>query len=108
MHWIGREAVTKQRVGWIGTGVMGAPMAGHLLAAGYPVSVFNRTRSRPEGLIAGGAGWRGSPGELAADSDAVFLMLGYPADVSETVLGDAGVLAALAPGSLLIDMTTSE
>jgi 3-hydroxyisobutyrate dehydrogenase len=100
--------VTKLRIGWIGTGVMGAPMAGHLLAAGYPVSVFNRTRNRAEGLIADGAGWRDSPAALASDCDAVFMMLGYPADVSETVLGDGGVLEALAPGSLLIDMTTSE
>jgi 3-hydroxyisobutyrate dehydrogenase len=100
--------VTRPRIGWIGTGVMGAPMAGHLLGAGYPVSVFNRTRSRAEELIAAGATWRDSPAELAADCDAVFLMLGYPADVSETVLGEGAVLEALASGSLLIDMTTSE
>jgi 3-hydroxyisobutyrate dehydrogenase len=100
--------VTRLRIGWIGTGVMGAPMAGHLLAAGYRVSVFNRTRGRADDLVEDGAGWRDTPAELAADSDAVFLMLGYPADVSETVLGDGGVLGDLAPGSLLIDMTTSE
>jgi 3-hydroxyisobutyrate dehydrogenase len=100
--------VTRLRIGWIGTGVMGAPMAGHLLAAGYQVSVFNRTRGRADDLVEDGAGWRDTPAELAADSDAVFLMLGYPADVSETVLGDGGVLGDLAPGSLLIDMTTSE
>ena len=90
--------MTRPRIGWIGTGVMGAPMAGHLLGAGYPVSVFNRTRSRAEELIAAGATWRDSPAELAADCDAVFLMLGYPADVSETVLGEGAVLEALASG----------
>lgn len=100
--------MTKPRIGWIGTGVMGAPMAGHLLIAGYPLNVFNRTPSRADGLIADGAGWCDSPAALAADRDAVFLMLGYPGDVSETVLGAGGVLEALAPGSLLIDMTSSE
>jgi 3-hydroxyisobutyrate dehydrogenase len=99
---------TVRQIGWIGTGVMGAPMAGHLLAAGYEVDVFNRTRERAADLIDAGARWRDSPRELAAEAEAVFLMLGYPGDVRDTVFGDGGLLRAMKPGSLLIDMTTSE
>jgi 3-hydroxyisobutyrate dehydrogenase len=95
-------------IGWIGTGVMGAPMAGHLLQAGYPLTVFNRTRGRAEELLSAGAAWADGPAEVAATSDSVFTMLGYPADVRETLLGDGGVLDAARPGSLIIDMTTSE
>jgi 3-hydroxyisobutyrate dehydrogenase len=96
------------RIGWIGTGVMGAPMAGHLIDAGHQLDVFNRTRERASGVIGKGARWRDSPSEVAGGADAVFLMLGYPSDVRETVLGDGGVLEAMNPGTLLIDMTTSE
>lgn len=99
---------SQEKIGWIGTGVMGAPMAMHLLEAGYPVTVFNRTRERAAQLEAKGAPWGGSPAEMAAEADVVCLMLGYPTDVRETVLGSGGVLEAMRPGSLLIDMTTSE
>ena len=94
-------------VGWIGTGVMGAPMAGHLLEAGHQLQVFNRTRARAEGLLEKGARWCESPGEVGAGAEVVFLMLGYPDDVRETVLGDGALLEAMRPGTLLIDMTTS-
>src|ERR1700733_2608590 len=96
------------RIGWIGTGVMGAPMAGHLLDQGYQLSVFNRTRERAAGLVEAGAEWRDSPGDVAADADAVFTMLGYPADVRDVVLGDGEGLKRMRSGSTLIDMTTSE
>ncbi|HZU40392.1 MAG TPA: NAD(P)-dependent oxidoreductase [Solirubrobacteraceae bacterium] len=99
---------TRPSVGWIGTGVMGAPMAGHLLADGYELSVFNRTRARADGLVEQGARWCESPAALAAQSDVVFTMLGTPVDVRETVLEDGGVLGAMRAGSLLVDMTTSE
>ncbi len=95
------------RVGWIGTGVMGAPMAGHLLDAGHEVSVFNRTRERARGLVERGATWHDAPAQLAGEAEAIFLMLGYPGDVRDTVLGPGGVLDAMRPGSLLVDMTTS-
>lgn len=95
-------------VGWIGTGVMGEPMCAHLLAADYPVTVFNRTRSRAEELLRRGAAWAGSPAEVAAASEVVFTMVGTPADVREVVLGSAGVLSRAKPGSLVVDMTTSE
>ena len=100
--------MTDVRIGWIGTGVMGSSMCGHLLAKGYPVTVFNRTRARAEAVVARGARWAGSPAEVAAASDVVFTMVGTPVDVREVVLGDRGVLAGAAPGAVLIDMTTSE
>jgi 3-hydroxyisobutyrate dehydrogenase len=94
------------RIGWIGTGVMGAPMAGHLLAAGHELRAFNRTRSRADGVIEAGATWCDSPAAVADGAEAVISMVGYPADVRATVLEAA--LPAMASGALLIDMTTSE
>ncbi|MEA2170162.1 MAG: 3-hydroxyisobutyrate dehydrogenase [Solirubrobacteraceae bacterium] len=85
---------------------MGAPMAGHLLAAGHDVAVFNRTRSRADGLVADGARWCETPAAVADGAEAVVAMVGYPADVRATVL--EGALPAMADGTLLIDMTTSE
>jgi 3-hydroxyisobutyrate dehydrogenase len=96
------------RVGWIGTGVMGAAMCGHLLAHGYDVGVFNRSRARADGLVERGARWCQSPAAAAAGADFVVTMVGFPADVRDVILGEAGALAAAAPGTLLIDMTTSE
>jgi 3-hydroxyisobutyrate dehydrogenase len=96
------------RIGWIGTGVMGSSMAGHLVEAGHEVAVFNRTRSRADDVVAKGAEWRDSAAAVAEGAEAVFTIVGYPADVRETILGEAGVLAAMEPGSLLVDMTTSE
>jgi 3-hydroxyisobutyrate dehydrogenase len=95
-------------IGWIGTGVMGGPMAGHLIDAGHELHVFNRTRERAEGLLEQGANWCASPADVGAATEVVFLMLGYPSDVRETVLGDGALLEAMSPDSLLIDMTTSE
>jgi 3-hydroxyisobutyrate dehydrogenase len=96
------------RIGWIGTGVMGSSMCGHLLEAGHEVTVFNRTRARAEPLLEQGAAWAGSPAEVAAATEIVFTMVGFPADVREVVLGENGALSAAAPGSALVDMSTSE
>jgi 3-hydroxyisobutyrate dehydrogenase len=98
---------SSERVGWIGTGVMGASMCGHLLAAGHPVTVTTRTRAKAEPLLEAGASWADSPAAVAAGSDAVFVMVGYPDEVEGVVLGPEGALATLAPGGLLVDMTTS-
>lgn len=95
-------------IGWIGTGVMGAPMAGHLIDAGHELRVFNRTRARAEGLLEKGARWCDSPAEVGAAADIVCLMLGYPDDVRDTVLGEGGLLESMRAGSLLIDLTTSQ
>ena len=96
------------RVGWVGTGVMGGPMCGHRLAAGYEVTVGNRTRGRAEGLEGAGARWVGSAGEVAAASDVVFTMLGFPHDVRSVVLGPDGVLGRARAGTVLVDMTPSD
>jgi 3-hydroxyisobutyrate dehydrogenase len=95
-------------IGWIGTGVMGGPMAGHLLDRGHNVSVFNRTRRRAESLLEAGAQWRDTPALVAADVDVLVTMLGTPTDVRDTILGEGRVLESMREGSLLIDMTTSE
>ena len=96
------------RIGWIGTGVMGASMAGHLLDAGYALTVNNRTQSRADDLVSRGAVWADTPREAATDADIVFTIVGYPADVREVVLGDTGVLAGAKAGAVIVDMTTSE
>jgi 3-hydroxyisobutyrate dehydrogenase len=96
------------RVGWIGTGVMGASMCGHLIEAGYPVTVSTRTKPKAKSLVDAGAAWADGPAEVARQSDIVFTMVGYPDDVREVVLGPDGALAAAAPGAVLVDMTTSE
>lgn len=98
----------RESIGWIGSGVMGSSMCGHLLEAGYPVTVFSRTRSRAEALLERGAAWADTPAELAARSDVVFTMVGFPSDVREVILGENGTLVNAREGSILVDMTTSE
>jgi 3-hydroxyisobutyrate dehydrogenase len=95
------------RIGWIGTGVMGRSMCGHILAAGYPVTIFNRTVSKGELLLERGARWAGSPREVAAASDVVFSIVGYPDDVRAVILGKDGALAGARAGNVIVDMTTS-
>jgi 3-hydroxyisobutyrate dehydrogenase len=95
------------RIGWIGTGVMGSSMCGHILDAGYPVTVFTRTRSKAESLIARGARWADTPRDVAADSDIVFSIVGYPRDVREVLIGDRGALRDCRPGCVIVDMATS-
>lgn len=96
------------RLGWIGTGVMGASMAGHLLDAGYAVTLFNRTKTKANALLERGATWADSPKEVAEQSDVVFSIVGYPEDVREVVLGETGAIAGAKAGSVLVDMTTSQ
>ena len=98
----------RTRLGWIGTGVMGQSMAGHLLDAGFGLTVFTRTRSKAESLLCRGATWADTPAALARASDVVFTMVGSPADVRGVVLGEAGVLASIPPGGILVDHTTSD
>ena len=97
----------KPRLGWIGTGVMGHSMAGHLLAAGYPLTVYSRTKAKAEGLLACGARWAETPREVARNADIVFSIVGYPRDVEEVMLGEQGALSGLSEGGILCDMTTS-
>ncbi|MEX0714467.1 MAG: NAD(P)-dependent oxidoreductase [Pirellulales bacterium] len=98
----------KTRRGWIGTGVMGSSMCGHLIDEGFSVTVHNRTRSRAEGLMAKGGNWADTPKAVAEASDVVFTIVGMPGDVRAVVLGEQGTLAGSKPGNILVDMTTSE
>jgi 3-hydroxyisobutyrate dehydrogenase len=102
------ENSNKPRIGWIGTGVMGAVMARHLLDAGYAVSVYNRSPDKIQSLVDAGAHPKSSPASVAAESDIVFTIVGFPTDVREVILGNQGVLTTLSPGGIVVDMTTSE
>jgi 3-hydroxyisobutyrate dehydrogenase len=99
---------TLPRIGFMGLGIMGAPMAGHLRAAGHALTVANRSRGpRVQALLEAGAEWAETPAALAAASDVVITILGFPQDVEQVWLGADGLLAGARPGTLLIDMTTS-
>ena len=98
----------KTRLGWIGTGVMGVSMCGHLLARGFTATVYNRTRSKAQPLLDKGAQWADSPRTVAEQSEVVFSIVGYPADVREVILGEQGALAGSKAGTVLVDMTTSD
>lgn len=96
------------RIGWIGTGIMGGPMCGHVLAGGYRTSIYNRTKSKAEDLINKGGVWCTSPDEVAKNSDIIFTILGYPVDVREVYFGKEGLFTSLNTGTVLVDMTTTE
>ncbi|MDD5676518.1 MAG: NAD(P)-dependent oxidoreductase [Kiritimatiellae bacterium] len=95
------------QIAWIGTGVMGSAMAGHLLTAGHELALFSRTKSKADGLLRRGARWAVSPRAAAADAEIVCVMAGYPEDVEAVVLGPEGALQAMHSGALLVDFTTS-
>lgn len=94
-------------IGFIGTGVMGKSMASHLLKAGYPVYVYTRTKEKAAELLENGASWASSPKEIAQTANVVFTIVGYPSDVEEVYLGEAGLIPNGKEGSYFIDMTTS-
>ena len=94
-------------VAFIGTGVMGRSMAGHLQKAGHTLHVYNRTKEKAQALIDAGAKWHASAGSAAAEADFVITIVGFPADVEQTYLAPDGVVARAKPGAVLIDMTTS-
>ena len=96
------------KVGWIGTGVMGTSMCGHLMAAGYEATVFNRSLAKLAPLVDRGAKAAQSPREVAENSDVIFTIVGFPGDVRDVILGPGGVLEGAKPGSVVVDMTTSE
>lgn len=104
-------------IGWIGTGVMGLSMAGHLMSAGYRLTIYNRSVEKAKLLLDRGAMLANSPEEVASRSDVVFTMVGYPSDVRQVILGDdrhAGIIKALRPvhdlrpSAIVVDMTTSQ
>ncbi|EAG9220454.1 oxidoreductase [Listeria monocytogenes] len=96
-----------EKIGFVGTGVMGSSMAAHLLEAGYEVSVYTRTKTKAKDLIDKGAIWTDTPGELASKVDILISIVGYPKDMEELYLGENGFLENLAVGTVAIDMTTS-
>lgn len=98
----------KTRIGWIGTGVMGASMCGHLMSAGFSATVYNRSKSKAQPLVERGARWAETPRAVAEASDVVFSIVGFPADVRSVILGVDGALSGSRAGSILVDMTTSE
>ena len=100
------SSLSKPRVGFIGLGIMGQSMASHLLAAGHPMAIYNRSPEKTEALVARGAKAVNTPAQVANQSDIVITMVGYPSDVEEIWLGSEGLIAQ-AKNALLIDMTTS-
>ncbi len=97
----------KTKVGWIGTGIMGSAMAGHLVKAGYRMRVHNRTRAKAQPLLDAGAEWAEEPSACAEDADVVFTIVGFPADVEQVHLGAGGVIQSVRDGAIIVDMTTS-
>lgn len=96
------------RIGWIGTGVMGASMCGHLIDAGFSATVYTRSKEKAQGLLDKGATWADTPKEVAENSDVIFSIVGFPSDVRAVMLGEDGALAGASSDSVLVDMTTSE
>lgn len=94
-------------IGFIGTGVMGKSMAGHLMDAGYPLIVYTRTKEKAAELLSKGAEWAETPKEAAKKANVIFTMVGYPHDVEEIYFGEEGMIENGNEGSYFIDMTTS-
>jgi 3-hydroxyisobutyrate dehydrogenase len=94
-------------IAFIGLGIMGAPMAGHLLAAGHRLHIQSRTQGKAMDLIEAGAIWHDDAGEAAEEADIVITMVGLPSDVEQLYLSPGGLIARARPGAVLIDMTTS-
>ena len=99
------------QLGWIGTGIMGRSMCGHLMAAGHGMTVYSRTRERAADLLDRGAQWAPTPRAVADASEVVFTMVGFPQDVRDVYFGPDGLLqtpGGTAAGRLFVDMTTTE
>ena len=96
-----------KKLGWIGLGVMGAPMCGHLMSAAYPMSVFTRSKEKAETVLRNGATWCDSPAELVRQSDVIFTMVGSESEVRDVYLASTGLFAGDISGKLFIDMGTT-
>ncbi|MEO6230520.1 MAG: NAD(P)-dependent oxidoreductase [Ferruginibacter sp.] len=97
-----------KKIGWIGTGLMGLPMAKHLATAGYKLNVYNRTKAKAKELIDMGCTWCDSPAEIAAHSEIIVTIIGFPKDVEECYFGEQGIFKNIKQGTILIDMTTTK
>lgn len=102
-----QKSIHKLNLGWIGTGVMGLPMAKHLMDAGHSVRVHTRTQAKAQLLVDAGAEWAETPADAAAGVDVVFSIVGFPDDVERVHLGDNGTLSANPLPKILVDMTTT-
>ena len=98
----------KTKIGWVGTGVMGRWMCQHVMDLGYQMTVYNRTKAKADPLVDDGATWADSPQAVANNSDVIFTIVGFPADVREVYFGENGILAGAKAGSIVVDMTTTE
>lgn len=96
------------KLGFIGTGVMGRSMCGHLMKAGHGLSVYNRTKDKAGDLVKAGATWCDTPKQVAERSEIIFTIVGFPADVDEVYFGPDGILTGAKKGAIVVDMTTSE
>ncbi|BAP86474.1 oxidoreductase [Paucilactobacillus hokkaidonensis JCM 18461] len=95
------------KIGFIGTGVMGTGIISNLLAAGNELTIYNRTKSKAQGLLDQGAKWANTPADATLNNDVVFTMVGYPKDVEEVYFGDQGIFSVASKNQLVVDMTTS-
>ena len=95
------------KIAWIGIGVMGESMAGHLLDAGHELFVYNRTVSKTDGLVKRGATLLKEVNDAPLNADVIFSMVGYPKDVEEVYLGENGLIKTAKEGQVFVDMTTS-
>ncbi|MEK5230903.1 NAD(P)-dependent oxidoreductase [Lysinibacillus sp. FSL K6-0232] len=100
--------MSKQRIAFIGAGVMGASIIKHLLNNGHEVTVYTRTKDKAEPLIALGASWASTPAEAFQQNDIAFTMVGYPSDVEAVYFGENGLFQTAQSGNIVVDMTTSE
>lgn len=95
------------KIGFIGVGVMGGPMVLNLMKKGFDVSIYTRTKSKAEGVIAAGAHWCDTIADCAAGRDVLITIVGYPKDVEEVYFSKKGILNSADKGTVLIDMTTT-
>ena len=95
------------KIGWIGIGVMGASMAGHVQKAGHDLFIFNRSKGKEAQLLKNGATWCESPADVAANSEIVFTIVALPVDVEQVYFGEKGVFSVNGPCRTMVDMTTS-
>ena len=95
------------KIAWIGTGVMGESMAGHLLDAGHELFVYNRTKSKTDNLVKRGATLLHEIKDAPEFAEVIFTMVGYPKDVEDVYLGENGLITTAKKGQVFIDMTTS-
>ena len=95
------------KIAFIGVGIMGKSMVRNLMKAGYSLTIYSRTKSKCEDVIAEGAFWADTVAGCVRDAEAVFSIVGYPRDVEEVYFGGGGIIASARPGALIVDMTTS-